>query len=146
MSGAEKLLGKGDMLFYPASFMKPVRIQGAYISEKEVENLVSFIKDNSQSSYNKEVIQKIECQETENKKLEEHDELLEEAIDLVIGEGQASVSYIQRKLKVGYARAGRIVDEMEEMNVVGPYEGSKPRKVLTTINPFREEDVKNEHS
>ena len=134
MAGAEKLLGKGDMLFYPSNFMKPLRVQGAFISEKEVENLVGYIKSNSDVQYDKSVITDIEKQQKEIKRLEEQDEFLSDAIDIVIEEGQASVSLIQRKLRVGYARAGRIIDEMEALGVVGPFEGSKPRKLLVSYN------------
>lgn len=141
MSGAENLLGNGDMLFFPSNIMKPKRVQGAFISEKEVENLVSFIKNNSEVSYDKTVIKEIE----ENRpKLQnssaDYDEHLMEAIDMVIQDGQASVSLIQRKLRVGYARAGRIIDEMESLGIVGPHEGSKPRKILVNRNILREEE------
>lgn len=138
MAGAEKLLGKGDMLFYPYNFRKPLRVQGAFISEKEVENLVSYIKSHADVQYDKEVITDIEQQQKEVKRLEEQDELLAQAIDIVIDEGQASVSLIQRKLRVGYARAGRIIDEMESLGVVGPFEGSKPRKLLVSYNVLTE--------
>lgn len=138
MAGAEKLLGKGDMLFYPYNFRKPLRVQGAFISEKEVENLVNYIKSHTDVQYDKEVITDIEQQQKEVKRLEEQDELLAQAIDIVIDEGQASVSLIQRKLRVGYARAGRIIDEMESLGVVGPFEGSKPRKLLVSYNVLTE--------
>ncbi|MEG2051844.1 MAG: DNA translocase FtsK [Oscillospiraceae bacterium] len=144
MVGAEKLLGNGDMLFYPVGTAKPVRIQGCYTSDKEVEEVVRFIKDQEQSAYDEEVVQEIERQAaaTGSKKgsssisseggSEDSDELLPRAIEAVLEAGQASTTLLQRKLKVGYARAARIIDELEERGIVGPFEGSKPRKVLIT--------------
>lgn len=132
MGGAEKLLGKGDMLFYPSKYPKPKRIQGAFISDGEVERLVDFVKSNNEIKNNVE--SKIE-QAIEDKKVKidnEKDPLFKEAVELVVNDEQASISYIQRKLKVGYSRAGRIVDQMEEMGIIGPHEGSKPRKLLKT--------------
>lgn len=130
MSGAEKLLGKGDMLFYPSFYSKPVRIQGAFISDEEVEAVVNSItvKDNVQ--YDMDIIDKVE--NSTEVLFDDGDELLPEAISLIVEEGQASISFLQRKLKIGYARAARIIDEMEERGIVGGYEGSKPRKVLIT--------------
>ena len=128
MGGAEKLLGKGDMLFYPSFFSKPLRIQGAFISDNEVENIVDFLNKNYEISFNEEILEIME-----NSKVIEtidNDSLLPDAVKLVVEEGQASISMLQRKLKIGYARAARIVDEMEEQGVIGGYEGSKPRKVL----------------
>lgn len=132
MGGAEKLLGKGDMLFYPSKYPKPKRIQGAFISDGEVERLVEFVKNNNEVKNNIE--SKIE-QAIEDKKVKidnEKDPLFKDAVELVVNDEQASISYIQRKLKVGYSRAGRIVDQMEEMGIIGPHEGSKPRKLLKT--------------
>lgn len=132
MGGAEKLLGKGDMLFYPSKYPKPKRIQGAFISDGEVERLVDFVKNNNEIKNNVE--SKIE-QAIEDRKVQidnERDPLFKEAVELVVNDEQASISYIQRKLKVGYSRAGRIVDQMEEMGIIGPHEGSKPRKLLKT--------------
>lgn len=132
MGGAEKLLGKGDMLFYPSKYPKPKRIQGAFISDGEVERLVDFVKSNNEIK--NKVESKIE-QAIEDRKVKidnEKDPLFKEAVELVVNDEQASISYIQRKLKVGYSRAGRIVDQMEEMGIIGPHEGSKPRKLLKT--------------
>ena len=132
MGGAEKLLGKGDMLFYPSKYPKPKRIQGALISDSEVERVVDFVKNNNEIKTSLE--SKIE-KAIENKKIkvdDEKDPLFKEAVELVVNDEQASISYIQRKLKVGYSRAGRIVDQMEEMGIIGPHEGSKPRKLLKT--------------
>ena len=132
MGGAEKLLGKGDMLFYPSKYPKPKRIQGALISDSEVERVVDFVKNNNEIKTSLE--SKIE-KAIEDKKIkvdDEKDPLFKEAVELVVNDEQASISYIQRKLKVGYSRAGRIVDQMEEMGIIGPHEGSKPRKLLKT--------------
>lgn len=132
MSGAEKLLGKGDMLFYPSFYSKPLRIQGAFISAEEVEEVVSFLKSFYQHTYEEEIIDAIET--PKNIVIDSQDELLSDAIKLVIDEGQASISFLQRKLRIGYARAARIIDEMESMQIVGGFEGSKPRKVLINID------------
>ncbi|OLS01774.1 DNA translocase FtsK [Tissierella creatinophila] len=128
MGGAEKLLGKGDMLFYPSFFSKPLRIQGAFISDNEVENIVSFLSKSHKISFDEEILEIME----KSKTIEtiDNDSLLPDAVKLVVEEGQASISMLQRKLRIGYARAARIVDEMEEQGVIGGYEGSKPRKVL----------------
>lgn len=144
MSGAEKLLGKGDMLFYPSNYRKPKRIQGAYISDQEVENIVTYIKNHSDAEYNEDVINDIKDQKKETSALNSQDEFLSDAIDLVISERQASVSLIQRRLQVGYARAGRIIDQMEELGVIEGHQGSKPRSVLVNHNVLKEDE--NEHS
>lgn len=130
MSGAEKLLGKGDMLFYPSNISKPIRVQGAFISDIEVKKVVDYLKGQNITEYNDEVIKTIQNEIEVNKLTEDADELLLDAVNLVVDEGQASISLLQRRLKVGYARAARIVDQMEERGIVGGYEGSKPRKVL----------------
>ncbi len=137
MAGAEKLLGKGDMLFYPSFYSKPVRLQGAFIGEEEVERVVGFLKEQNITNYDEEIIEVV--QNTKELDMVDGDELLPDAIRLVVEEGQASISLLQRRLKVGYARAARIVDEMEERGVIGGYEGSKPRKVLMTIEELEEE-------
>ena len=128
MQGAEKLLGKGDMLYAPSDSMKPVRIQGAFVSDEEVLNVVEYIKESSETNYNEEAIEKVEENVTTD--LEDEDELIDEAIKVIITDQTASVSMLQRKLKIGYARAGRIIDQLEQKGIVGGYEGSKPRKVL----------------
>jgi DNA segregation ATPase FtsK/SpoIIIE, S-DNA-T family len=128
MGGAEKLLGKGDMLYYPVGESKPMRIQGAYIGEDEVEKIVDFLKNQSDVEYKKDIINEINSDVDLNSNSD--DELLPKAIEIVVTEGQASISLLQRKLRIGYARAARIIDEMEERGVIGGYEGSKPRKVL----------------
>ena len=143
--GAEKLLGKGDMLFYPTGAPKPVRIQGAFISDKEVEKVVNFVKANGKSEYRDDITEYIEKANTTDKEQaegagndDEADELLNEAIETVIETGQASTSFIQRRFKVGYARAGRIIDQMEERGVISGYQGSKPREVLMTKERWQE--------
>lgn len=130
MGGAEKLLGKGDMLFYPSYYSKPKRIQGAFISDIEVERIVNSLKDDYTVQYDDEAIQIIE--NNKNTDFQDSDELLPDAISLIVEEEQASISYLQRRLRIGHARAARIIDELEEKGLVGGYEGSKPRKVLIT--------------
>ena len=138
MVGAEKLLGKGDMLYYPAGAPKPIRVQGAYISDKEVEKIVDFLKAGGEVTYSEDIIQSIERNNMNDKQQEEADEdddtdpFLMEAIDIVVETGQASASFIQRRFKVGYARAGRIIDQMESRGIISGYQGSKPREVLMT--------------
>ena len=149
--GAEKLLGNGDMLFYPVGIAKPVRIQGCFLSDKEVEKVVDFIKSQEQTSYDDEVIREIERQAAIDKNKNggtadsssdsgdsDSDEMLPKAIEVVVENQMASTTLLQRKLKLGYARAARIVDELEQRGIVGPYEGSKPRKVLVTKQQWYE--------
>ena len=144
MAGAEKLLGKGDMLFYPSGAPKPTRIQGAFISDKEVEKIVDFIKNNGEATYNDEILQQIENANSTDKELDSQDEeddtdpLLMDAIDVVVETGQASTSFIQRRFKVGYARAGRIIDQMEERGIISGFQGSKPREVLMSKERWAE--------
>jgi len=129
MGGAEKLLGRGDMLYFPVGLSKPIRVQGAFISEQEVESVVKFVKDQQQVVYQEEIIPDL-SQNTEMEEME--DELYLEAVKLVIENKQASVSLLQRRFRIGYTRAARLIDYMEAKGIVGPYEGSKPRKVLVT--------------
>jgi len=145
--GAEKLLGRGDMLFYPVGAPKPIRVQGCFVSDKEVERVVAFIKEGEKHQYDQQIIEEIERQVPAGKggggssdggSGEERDEMLPEAIESVIETGQASTSFLQRRLKVGYARAGRLIDEMEQMGIVGPFEGSKPRQVLISKDRWYE--------
>ena len=126
-SGAEKLLGRGDMLFLPAGASKPVRIQGAFVSDQEVEAVVNFVIEQQKAQYQEEMIP-TEVEEIQPH--EETDELYDEAVQLVVEMQTASVSMLQRRFRVGYSRAARIVDQMEMRGVVGPPEGSKPRQVL----------------
>ena len=145
--GADKLLGKGDMLFFPTGAPKPVRIQGAFISDKEVEKVVNFIKANGgETTYREDITEYIEKANSTDKEIDEGaldsddetDPLLNDAIETVIETGQASTSFIQRKFKVGYARAGRIIDQMEERGIISGYQGSKPREVLMTKDRWDE--------
>lgn len=129
MSGAETLLGKGDMLFSPSDAMKPMRIQGAFVSDSEVLRVVNYIKETREEEYDKKAMETVE-EKTKVIENDDEDELINEAIEIIINENTASVSLIQRKLKVGYARAGRIIDQLEARGIIGGYEGSKPRKVL----------------
>lgn len=131
MGGAEKLLGKGDALFYPVGASKPIRVQGAFVSEKEIEKLVNFIKDQVPVSFNNEIIKEIE-QRVEFDEEADVDELLKDAIKIVVESGQASILMLQRRLKIGYSRAARLIDQMEERRIIGGFEGSKPRKVLVS--------------
>lgn len=142
MGGAEKLLGKGDMLFLPMGASKPTRIQGAFVSDKEVENIVNFVKTDFSAKYDEDVMEHIENGVEDNSEAEDKssdwDELLPQAIEIVVDIGQASASLLQRKLKVGYSRAGRLVDQLEERGIIGPHEGSKPRRVLMTKTELME--------
>jgi len=142
-AGAEKLLGKGDMLFFPTGVLKPIRIQGAFVSDSEVEQIVTFLKENGGPTYSEDVLEKIERANTTDRELDEQDEdetdpFLMEAIDTVVDLGQASASFIQRRFKVGYARAGRIIDQMEARGIISGYEGSKPRQVLVSKEQWQE--------
>ena len=143
--GAEKLLGKGDMLFYPSGASKPTRIQGAFVSDDEVEKIVSFIKSNGEATYSEDILESIEKSNKTDKEIAEEAEMdddtdpfLMDAIDIVVETGQASTSFIQRRFKVGYARAGRIIDQMEERGVISGYQGSKPRQVLISKEKLAE--------
>ena len=146
-AGAEKLVGRGDMLYAPLGEGKPKRVQGCFISSEEIERIVNFVKENGETDYDESVIDKINAAVAEKEKgnakgggnapseqsaADEGDEMLPAAIDVVMETGQASVSMLQRRLKLGYSRAARIVDEMETRGIVGPFEGSKPRQILIT--------------
>lgn len=146
-AGAERLIGMGDMLYFPVGMNKPLRVQGCWVSDDEVNAVVDFLKNHGEETeYDEEIISEMERQAAADKKnaaggeSEESggDERLTEAVEIVCREGQASTSFLQRKLKLGYARAARIMDEMEENGVIGPFEGSKPRKVLITYNQWLE--------
>ena len=149
-AGAEKLLGNGDMLFNPVGVSKPVRLQGCYVSDEEVERVVDFIKAQGECEYDNAVMEEIEKQAVAEKKKEGYhvdadaspdsgaDEETMKAIAVVVENQMASTTLLQRKLKIGYAKAARIMDELEEKGVIGPFEGSKPRKVLMTKQQFNE--------
>ena len=143
--GAEKLLGKGDMLFFPSGAPKPSRVQGAFVSDEEVEKIVDFVKSNGTATYSEDILESIENSNKTEKELaqeqasdDDTDPFLMDAIQTVVETGQASTSFIQRRFKVGYARAGRIIDQMEERGVISGYQGSKPREVLMTLDKLNE--------
>jgi len=142
-SGADKLLGRGDMLFKPVGATKPIRIQCAYIDDKEVERVVEFIKGESTTRYDEDIIEKIDAGKPVNVSDEfsdpnDADELLAAAIEIAVDTGKISASHLQRRLKVGFSRAARIVDQMEERGIVSPPDGSRPREVLITKEEFLE--------
>lgn len=147
-TGADKLLGNGDMLFKKDSGSKAVRVQGTWVSDEEREEVVNFIKSYGNAEYADDVIAQIEKAAEEKDKskgakeqhevADDYDELLPQAVDVVLDLGQASVSSLQRRLKLGYSRAARIVDQMEELGIVGPFEGSKPRQILITKQQWQE--------
>lgn len=141
MAGAEKLLGRGDMLFYPIGQPKPLRVQGSFISDKEVERVVAHIKSLQSAQYDDDIMQKINSQtaaEPTKQNTNSDDDLLPQAIEMVLELGQASASLIQRKFKVGYSRAARILDQMESWGIVGTSDGSKPRQILVTKQEWDE--------
>ena len=149
-SGAEKLIGMGDMLYAPIGTGKPLRVQGSFVSDEEREEVVRFIKQNSEAQYSDDIIAQIEksaaeadkksgpAPEADKPAKSDYDELLPQAVDVILETKQASVSMLQRRLKLGYSRAARMVDQMEEMGIVGPFEGSKPRKILITKQQWQE--------
>lgn len=153
VQGAEKLLGRGDMLYYPVGMPKPTRVQGCWVNDKEVDRVVTFIKNSFILDYDQNVMEEVEKQaelvrgndkrssDTGGGSIDSSDEKLEEAIEAVIDAGQASTSYLQRKLKLGYGRAARLIDIMEEMGIVGPFEGSKPRQVLMSKEQWYERKI-----
>lgn len=139
MVGAEKLLGKGDMLFYPSGQAKPSRIQGAFVTDKEVEQIVDFLRKSSRPGYTQEMVDQITAvAKTASGLSEETDEFFEQAVDLILEKEKASVSMLQRQFRIGYNRAARLMDELERRGLVGPEEGSKPRKVLITRAQWEE--------
>ncbi|NEW05608.1 DNA translocase FtsK [Paenibacillus sp. SYP-B3998] len=131
MVGAEKLLGRGDMLYLPVGASKPVRVQGAFLSDQEVEHVVGFVRTQEQANYQEEMVPQVEDMPEQQNEFE--DELYDQAVQIVVEAKQASVSLLQRRMRVGYTRAARLIDSMEAKGVVGPYEGSKPREVLMSI-------------
>ncbi len=148
MGGAEKLLGRGDMLFSPVGSPKPIRVQGCFVTDAEIEAVVAFVKKAHESGYDEGIIEEIEKNAVSEKDKSsggdesgEADPMLEEAIKCVVEAGQASTSLLQRRLRLGYARAGRLIDDMEQMGVVGPHEGSKPRQVLITYQQWLERNM-----
>ena len=156
-TGAEKLVGKGDMLYFPLGNQKPTRVQGCFITPEEIERVVNFVKESGTADYSDEVMEKIEEVMKQSDKSggkssggsapapdegEGCDELLGAAVEVILETGQASVSMLQRRLKLGYSRAARLVDQMEERGIVGPFEGSKPRQLLITKEQWQELKMK----
>ncbi|HZG86771.1 DNA translocase FtsK [Paenibacillus sp.] len=135
MVGAEKLLGRGDMLFVPVGASKAVRVQGAFLSDNEVEAVVTFCRDQEKAQYREELVPEI--QESEDEDEGQLDELFDQAVGIVLEAKQASVSLLQRRMRIGYTRAARLIDQMEAKGVVGPYEGSKPREVLVSLEQYQ---------
>jgi S-DNA-T family DNA segregation ATPase FtsK/SpoIIIE len=132
------------MLFYPIGEPKPLRVKGSFVSDTEVERVVEFIKTQGYSNYDENIIEKInDNSKASDENAGDNDELLNQAIDMVVDAGQASVSLVQRKFKVGYSRAARIIDQMEARNIVGRFEGSKPRQVLITKQQWVEMQMNN---
>ncbi len=152
--GAEKLVGKGDMLYFPLGSGKPTRVQGCFITPEEIERVVKFVKETGEADYSDDVMQKIEevmrkddkgssKQAASGEAKDDGDELLPAAVEVILETGQASVSMLQRRLKLGYSRAARLVDQMEERGIVGPFEGSKPRQVLIDRAKWQELQMAN---
>ncbi|SMF81933.1 DNA segregation ATPase FtsK/SpoIIIE, S-DNA-T family [Paenibacillus uliginis N3/975] len=139
MAGAEKLLGRGDMLFMPMGSSKPVRVQGAFMSDQEVENIVGFVRDQGQAEYDESLVPEIDESSTSDDEV--LDELYDQAIGIILEAKQASVSLLQRRMRVGYTRAARLIDSMEARGVIGPYEGSKPREVLMSMEQYQQSRV-----
>ncbi|MCL2056032.1 MAG: DNA translocase FtsK [Oscillospiraceae bacterium] len=154
MGGAERLLGRGDMLFYPVGASKPIRVQGCFVTDNELEKVVTFIKENENASYDEDIVEEIDRHAIAEKGkgkstandsggFDGEDEMLPQAIECVVEMGQASTSSLQRRLKLGYARAARIIDQLEEKGIVGPFEGSKPRQVLISKDRWIEMKLNN---
>ena len=158
MGGAEKLLGRGDMLFSPVGSPKPTRIQGCFVGDSEIESVVNFVKKAQETGYDQNIAEEIEKNAVAEKDSKgdsgisnDTDPMMPEAVKCVVEAGQASTSLLQRRLRLGYARAGRLIDEMEQMGIVGPHEGSKPRQVLITYQQWlemcmRQSDQNEKHS
>ncbi len=149
MGGAEKLLGRGDMLFAPVGCQKPIRVQGCFVSDGEIESIANYLKSSEENEYDRNIIEEIEKNAVAEKEkssgddsAENGDPMISEAIKCVVEAGQASVSLLQRRLRLGYARAGRLIDEMEQMGIVGAHEGSKSRQVLITYQQWLEMNMR----
>ena len=136
MVGAEKLLGRGDMLFLPMGASKPIRVQGAFLSDNEVEAVVNHVRGQAEAVYNEELVPEV-GEEAEGESDEVLDELFDQAVTIILEAKQASVSLLQRRMRIGYTRAARLIDSMEARGIVGPYEGSKPREVLVTLEQYQ---------
>ena len=156
--GAEKLLGKGDMLYSPRGATKPLRVQGNFVSDREIEAIIDYIKAQYEAEYDEEIIENIEREfeqvsanaaaaesgdEDDDREAGPRDKLFWDAVELILDNGQASVAMFQRKYKIGYQRAARLIDQMEKYKIIGPYEGTKPRQVLITRQEFNEMRMNN---
>ncbi|KJD46886.1 FtsK/SpoIIIE family DNA translocase [Paenibacillus terrae] len=139
MGGAEKLLGRGDMLFMPMGASKPVRVQGAFMSDQEVENIVNYVREQGEAQYDETLVPEVE--EVSADANEMLDELYDQAVNIILEAKQASVSLLQRRMRIGYTRAARLIDSMEARGVIGPYEGSKPREVLISMEQYQQNKV-----
>lgn len=139
MPGAEKLLGRGDMLFLPMGASKPIRVQGAFMSDEEVETIVQYVSGQGEAVYDESIVPEVDDTVTEDQ--EPQDELYEQAVQIVLEAKQASVSLLQRRMRVGYTRAARLIDSMEARGVIGPYEGSKPREVLVSLEQYQHNKI-----
>ena len=140
--GAEKLLGNGDMLFVPSGINKPMRVQGAWVSDQEVHAITEYIKQRHETTYDEDVVEKINqsvmSDAEKEEAAEEYDPRLPEAVEIVIEAGQASISMLQRRMRVGYARAGRLIDDMAQRGIVSEADGAKPRTVLITREQYQQ--------
>ena len=140
--GGEKLLGKGDMLYFPVGASKPIRAQGSFVIDKEVERVTAFLKNQNTAGYDKETGEAINSatqnMEAESNDNGDEDELLISAVTIMVEAGYASISLLQRRMNIGYPRAARLIDRMQEKGYVGPFEGSKPRKVLISAQNWAE--------
>ncbi|NMI02456.1 DNA translocase FtsK [Paenibacillus sp. SZ31] len=139
MGGAEKLLGRGDMLFMPMGASKPVRVQGAFMSDEEVENIVNYVRGQGEAQYDESLVPEVD--DSIQAEDEVQDELYEKAVQIILEAKQASVSLLQRRMRVGYTRAARLIDSMETRGVIGPYEGSKPREVLVSLEQYQQNKI-----
>ncbi|MDP4097481.1 DNA translocase FtsK [Paenibacillus sp. P96] len=139
MGGAEKLLGRGDMLFMPMGASKPVRVQGAFMSDQEVENIVNYVRDQAEAQYDDTLVPEVEDNTAETD--DTLDELYDQAVGIILEAKQASVSLLQRRMRIGYTRAARLIDSMEARGVIGPYEGSKPREVLMSLEQYQQNKI-----
>ncbi|MFB5673655.1 DNA translocase FtsK 4TM domain-containing protein [Paenibacillus terreus] len=139
MGGAEKLLGRGDMLFMPMGASKPVRVQGAFLSDQEVENVVGYVRNQGEAQYDDTLVPEVE--ETAAEADDMLDELYDQAVGIILEAKQASVSLLQRRMRIGYTRAARLIDSMEARGVIGPYEGSKPREVLMSLEQYQQNKI-----
>ncbi|ANS74057.1 cell division protein FtsK [Paenibacillus yonginensis] len=139
MAGAEKLLGRGDMLFMPMGASKPVRVQGAFMSDQEVETIVQYVSSQGQAEYDESLVPEVD--DTQQEMEEVLDELYDQAVQIILEAKQASVSLLQRRMRIGYTRAARLIDSMEARGIVGPYEGSKPREVLVSAEQYNQNRI-----